>query len=92
MLRSIRDLLDCCVDTQDGSLGKVRDLFFDDETWEIKFVVAGEPAGTRHEEIMIPLPAIRETNWDDRVIVLPGSFEKMIKHRLGPVYRPGQSA
>jgi len=39
MLRSVRDLEKCTIDATDGAIGKVKDCYFDDESWVIRFAL-----------------------------------------------------
>jgi hypothetical protein len=39
MLRSIKDLEDCTIGAADGIIGRVRDFYFDDEAWVIRYLV-----------------------------------------------------
>jgi uncharacterized protein YrrD len=39
MLRSINQLTGAAIDAQDGDIGKIRDFYFDDEQWMIRFLV-----------------------------------------------------
>jgi len=39
MLRKTEDLLDLAIGTTDGAIGKVKDLYFDDESWAIRYLV-----------------------------------------------------
>ncbi|HVV71280.1 MAG TPA: PRC-barrel domain-containing protein, partial [Verrucomicrobiae bacterium] len=40
MLRKTRDLKGCRLGAQDGELGHVRDLYFDEHTWTVRYLVA----------------------------------------------------
>jgi hypothetical protein len=39
MLRDIKDLLDCSIVATDGIVGTIKDLYFDDEAWVIRYFV-----------------------------------------------------
>ena len=39
MLRSINQLKGAAIDATDGDIGKVRDFYFDDEQWVVRFLV-----------------------------------------------------
>ena len=40
MLRSIKELYGKKLGTSDGEIGHVRDFYFDDQKWAIRYVVA----------------------------------------------------
>jgi len=39
MLRQSKDLLDFAIAATDGAIGDVKDPYFDDETWAIRYLV-----------------------------------------------------
>ena len=39
MLRCIKDLEGCTIGAADGIIGRVRDFYFDDEAWVIRYLV-----------------------------------------------------
>ena len=39
MLRSMKDMEDYTVIATDGTIGRVRDIYFDDEAWVIRYLV-----------------------------------------------------
>lgn len=82
MLRSVKELLECRVMTESGSVGRVRDLFFDDESGKITFMVAGKSSAGEDESIMVPLPVVKGTDLDNRRITLPGALEWFLTRRL----------
>ncbi len=82
MLRSVRDLMECRVMTTNGSVGKVRDLFFDDRTGKITFLVAGKGNIGEEESVMIPLPAVSGSDLDNRQIRLQDELEGILTRRF----------
>ena len=50
MLRAVNDLIGCSIGARDGAIGKVDDLYFDDERWTVRYLVvdtSGWLAGRR---------------------------------------------
>jgi hypothetical protein len=41
MLRNSKDLEGCSIGATDGTIGEVKDLYFDDEAWVIRYLVVG---------------------------------------------------
>lgn len=68
MLRSVDELLESVVEGSDGPIGRVHDLYFDDEAWTIRFLVVetGEWLGGR--KVLISPVAVGEPDWAERRI------------------------
>ena len=41
MLRNLKEMEDLTVAATDGIVGRVRDFYFDDDSWVIRYLVAG---------------------------------------------------
>ena len=41
MLRNSKNLEGCAIGATDGAIGEVKDLYFDDEAWIIRYLVVG---------------------------------------------------
>lgn len=52
----------------DGDVGAIRDFFFDDDTWTIRYVVADTGTWLQGRRVLIPLSALHEPDWDQRRI------------------------
>jgi hypothetical protein len=50
MLRTMTDLQDCTIDATDGTIGHVKDFYFDDEAWVIRYLVVDTGTGFRAEK------------------------------------------
>jgi hypothetical protein len=74
MLRSMTDLEHYAIQATDGPIGRVRDLFFDDQTWVVRFlVVATDNWPSRRRALISPI-SIGTPNWTDKL--LPISITK----------------
>lgn len=68
MLRQASKLEGFHIDANDGDIGKVEDLYFDDRTWTIRYLIVS--AGSwldRHRVLLSPL-AIRDIHWPDQAL------------------------
>jgi sporulation protein YlmC with PRC-barrel domain len=64
MLRDIKDLLGFRIVANDGEIGTVKDLYFNDETWTIRYlIVKTGPWFSR--EVLISPEAVTGHNWED---------------------------
>ncbi len=39
MRQSVRSLIDFSLSVTDGEIGKIKDFYFDDETWVIRYLI-----------------------------------------------------
>jgi len=74
MLRSMDDLKDYTIHATDGNIGHVKDFYFDDETWAIRYLIVDTGSWLSNRKVLISPIAIRIPNWRDRV--LPVSITK----------------
>ena len=74
MLRNTTDLEDYTLGATDGPIGKVKDFYFDDETWVIRYLVVDTGSWLASRKVLISPIAIGEP---DRVeALLPASLTK----------------
>lgn len=74
MLRSMRDLQDYAIHATDGNIGHVKDFYFDDEAWVIRYLIVDTGAWLSSRKVLISPIAIGRPNWSERV--LPVSITK----------------
>jgi len=65
MLRSIHDLDDYAIDATDGSIGHVKDFYFDDQAWVIRYLVVEAGSWLSSREVLISPIAIGTPTWTD---------------------------
>ncbi len=74
MLRSINDLDDCAIHATDGSIGQVKDFYFDDTAWVIRYLVVDTGTWLSSREVLISPIAIDHPDWTEKL--LPVSITK----------------
>ena len=64
MLRNTKDLIGFRIAAKDGDIGRVKDFYFDDETWTIRYLIVktGDWLSTR--EVLIAPEAITDYSWE----------------------------
>jgi hypothetical protein len=70
MLRNARDLEQLEVHASDGAIGHVRDLFFDDQRWQVRYIVVGTGSWMEGREVLISPAAVRRVGGGERPHVL----------------------
>jgi hypothetical protein len=79
MSRSVNDLLECVVQGTDGAIGRVHDLYFDDQAWTVRFLVVQTGDWLEGRQVLISPAALGETDWVQRVIAASVTREKVRK-------------
>jgi hypothetical protein len=90
MLRTMDDLEDYSIAATDGSVGRVKDFFFDDELWIVRYFVVETGAWTASRKILISTMSIRAPNWLNRLLpvsmtrrqALEGALQQQGAHPL----------
>ncbi|MCP8687518.1 PRC-barrel domain-containing protein [Marinobacterium sedimentorum] len=74
MLRSMKDLEDYAIRATDGIIGHVKDFYFDDEAWVIRYLVVDTGSWLSSRKVLISPIAIGHPNWTEKI--LPVSITK----------------
>jgi hypothetical protein len=68
MLRSMKDMEDYTIGATDGIIGRVRDFYFDDEAWVIRYLVVATGEGTAGRKVLISPISIGQPNWSEKIL------------------------
>ncbi len=68
MLRRMKDAEGCSISATDGFIGHVKDYYFDDEAWVIRYLVVETGPWLSGRKVLISLMAINQPNWSERII------------------------
>jgi uncharacterized protein YrrD len=68
MLRTTKDFQSCTLDAQDGHIGQVTDLYFDDASWVVRYLVVDTQSWLNRHQVLISPMSVRRPNWDDQVL------------------------
>jgi hypothetical protein len=74
MLRSVHDLQDYAIRATNGDIGHVKDFYFDDERWAVRYLVVETGTWLSGREVLISPISIGHANWAEKV--LPVSITK----------------
>lgn len=79
MLRSIKSLIGFTMGATDGEIGKVKDFYFDDQTWKVRYLVLETGNWLFGRKVLLSPVALQTPNWDARIF--PVNLTKdQIKH------------
>ncbi len=74
MLRSMNDLEGNAILASDGAIGHVKDFYFDDETWVIRYLVVDTGNWLLSRKVLISPMALGRPDWAEKI--LPVSITK----------------
>ena len=74
MLRSMNDLENYAIRATDGNIGHVKDFYFDDQAWVIRYLIVDTGSWLSSREVLISPIAIGNPDWTKKV--LPVSITK----------------
>jgi hypothetical protein len=79
MIRSLDDLKGYHFEAKDGELGRVRDFYFDDQDWTVRYLVLETGKWLPGRNVLIAPQAIRATDRKERRIHLDLSYDQVKK-------------
>jgi PRC-barrel domain len=68
MLRNSKDLEGCTIAATDGTIGEVKDLYFDDAAWVIRYLVVSTGAWLANRKVLISPFALSQPQWVQKAI------------------------
>ena len=74
IFRNVKDLRGYAIRATDGVIGKVEDLYFDDEDWAIRYLVVETGSWASGRKVLISPIAIGHPDWMEQL--LPVSLTK----------------
>jgi hypothetical protein len=82
MLRSLKALEGFAIGATDGNFGKVKDFYFDDQAWVIRYLVVDTSAWLGGRKVLVSPYSIGQGGWD--AAVLPATINReQIKNSPG---------
>jgi hypothetical protein len=68
MLRSMKDMEDYTISATDGLIGRVKDFYFDDEAWVIRYLVVETDEVAPGRKVLISPIGIGQPNWSEKIL------------------------
>jgi uncharacterized protein YrrD len=79
MLRNIKELEGCAIGATDGAIGHVKDFYFDDDAWAIRYLVVETGGWPASRKVLISPIAIGKPDWVQRLLPVAISKEQVRK-------------
>jgi hypothetical protein len=68
MLRTLPDFEKCAIGASDGDIGRVKDLYFDDLSWVIRYLIVDTGSWLASRKVLISPIAIRKPEWSKHLL------------------------
>lgn len=68
MLRNVNDLKNFQISATDGVIGHVKDFYFDDDAWTVRYLVVDTGTWLSSRQVLISPIAVRHPNWLARTL------------------------
>ena len=79
MLRSMKDLEKCTIGATDGAIGKVKDVYFDDDDWAVRYLVVDTGSWLDSRQVLISPISLLKPDWATHT--LPVSItQEQVRH------------
>jgi len=66
MLRSVKRLEECAIQATDGEIGRVDDLYFDDDHWAIRYLVANTGGWLMGRRVLLSPVSVTGAEWEEQ--------------------------
>jgi hypothetical protein len=68
MLRNVQDLEGCAIGATDGVIGHIKDIYFDDHNWVVRYFVVQTGSWLSSRKVLISPIAVCKPDWAARVL------------------------
>jgi hypothetical protein len=66
MLFGLKELIGFSIQATDGEIGKISDLYFDDQDWVVRFMIDRTGSWLRGRQVLISPASIEKTDWEQK--------------------------
>lgn len=80
MLRKTKELHGCRLGARDGEIGHVKDLYFDDQEWTVRYLVADTGDWLPHRKVLISPFAVTAVQLEPHKVVSVNLTKEQIEH------------
>jgi hypothetical protein len=77
MIRQTKDLQDLAIGATDGTIGEVKDFYFDDEAWVIRYLVVDAGSWLSSRKVLISPIAADKPDWDAKLLPISLTREQV---------------
>ena len=77
MLRSLKGMLGYGIEATDGRLGRVHDFLFEDDTWEVRYLVDDTGNWLPGRKVILPVSVLESPDWRNELFVVPHTQDEI---------------
>lgn len=77
MITDLKTIEHCTLHASDGDIGKVRDFYFDDQHWHLRYFVVETGAWLQSRRVLISPEAVGTPAWDRKALPVSLSIEQV---------------
>jgi|SRR5450830_380824 len=77
MLHSMKDFENCAISATDGQIGHVKNLYFDDQSWVIRYLVVNAGSWLSSRMVLISPISLEQPDWQERIFPVSISKEQV---------------
>ena len=77
MKRSIKSLIGFAIGATDGEIGEVKEFYFDDHTWTVRYLIVETGGWLNNRKVLISPQALLEPNWNSKIFPINLSKDKI---------------
>jgi len=77
MLRTLQDLQDFAIRATDGDIGQVKDVYFDDQQWVVRYLIVETGSWLASRQVLISPFAIGHPDWTGKVLPVSVTKERV---------------
>lgn len=88
MLQGVKSLMGFTVRATDGAIGKVRDVYFDDRYWVVRYVVVEADPELKRTSMLLAPVALKTPRWQEGVLPVSLTSEQARKSPVIDIGKP----
>ena len=77
MLRNLKDLENDKISATDGEIGRVKDFYFDDDAWVVRYLVVETGTWLSSRKVLISPISVHHPDWDQHTLPVAISMEQV---------------
>ncbi len=77
MKRTVKDIIGFAIGATDGEIGNVKEFYFDDHTWTIRYLVVETGSWLSGRKVLISPEALLKPNWDEEIFPVKLTMEQV---------------
>ena len=77
MLRNAKDLKNLAIRATDGEIGQVKDMYFDDDAWVLRYFVVETGSWLSSRKVLVSPIAVQEADWQGKTLAVSSTMQQV---------------